>query len=420
MKSTLHFIGIGGTGMAPLAGIALEQGNRVNGSDLVENRNTLLLKQLGAQISQGHQISHLPPDASEVVYSSAVATDNPELAEARQRGISCLTRGEFLARLATEYHRLVAISGSHGKTTITAMLVWILRECGINCGYMIGGKTHNFPSFAAGNGDIFVTEADESDGSHTLLEPWLGIIPNIDDDHCWNLGGEAKLMHNFSIFAARSANLIYALDDHAAVPFEHHPAAINIAGKADQTTDFMELNAMLACRAANMLGVTQESARTALQSFPGVERRMTIHYQDNHLTIIEDYAHHPVELRAALNLLRKNYPKHHLRAVFQPHRYARLQKYLDNFAAELKSADSVFITPPFAAWTATGPVTAADLAAEIGDKAQLLKGSWTEIAPMLLHPEKPPLLLAVIGAGDIEQLIPELIRTEGKSEVLPG
>ena len=168
---------------------------------------------------------------------------------------------------------------------------------------------------------------------------------------------------------------------------------------------FQAWNAQLAISAAGRFGVAPERALALLDDFPGVARRMSGHYASERLLVYEDYAHHPAEVASSIAAFRGRFPRCHLRVVFQPHRYARLAKYLPELAAELGKADSVIVTPVFAAWSETGPVSGADLAAATGAKARYLEGGWPEIAQKALEYDgAAPLLLAVIGAGDIEQI----------------
>ena len=410
----IHFIGIGGAGTAPLAHIMLQRSCNVSGSDLVLNDKIHKLIKEGACINKGHCEDNLPDDAQLLVFSSAAAKDNPEMLKAEKLGIPCIRRGNFLAVLAASYKRTFAVSGSHGKTTITAMLSWILRNCAVGCGYLIGGKVNDFPESEAGNGDIFVTEVDESDGTHAAFSPALGIVSNVEDDHSWSVGGTSKLMDNFKNFARQSKKLIYVEDDNSSKLFNGH-----LDSQELKTEDllalgeisfngFMRLDAALACIAASEAGIDFKAAVAAVNNFPGVARRMTVHAECENTILIEDYAHHPTEVARSIELLRQNYPDWHLRVVFQPHRYARLAKYVDDFANELRKADSVFIVPVFAAWTETGEVESKDLADKIGDKAENLDMQWNEMPDYILRERPENLLIAVLGAGDVEKIIPEL------------
>ena len=410
----IHFVGTGGAGTAPLAEIMLQLGYSISGSDLCLNSKTEHLKQQGAAIFQGHSGENLPAETQLVVYSSAATDDNPELVKARKLNVPCLRRGDFLAKLSSLYPRTVAISGSHGKTTITAMLAWILRQCKVPCTYLIGGKVNNFPEYETADSDIFITEVDESDGTNALFAPFIGLVSNVEDDHSWSVGGTEALMTNFSRFAQQSRHLIYVRNSNSVKLFKDHPDACSlnaddlIQSKGIKFNGFMKINAALACRVAEELGVAPDMAIQAVNNFPGVARRMTVHFESPELTLIEDYAHHPTEVARSIELLRENYPQHHLRVIFQPHRYARLAKYIDDFARELALADSVFIAPVFAAWTEHGKVNSQNLADRTGAKAVNLDLNWSEMPAIILQDRPEKLLLAVFGAGDIEKLIPEL------------
>ena len=411
LADRIHFVGIGGAGMAPLAEIVLTRGARVSGSDHELNAKTAHLAELGATVHAGHAAKFLPPDAELLVYSSAVPPENPERARAAELGVPQLRRGEFLAKLAAEYRRPVAISGSHGKTSVSAMIAHILVHTGKKPGFLIGAAVNGSPSASAGEGDdLFVMEVDESDGTHTFVHPFLGVVPNVEDDHSWSVGGEAQLFENFRRFAFQSKHLVYCAGTHADELFADHPAAKRLERPepgcfGGRWIGFQAWNANLAIHAAMRLGIDGAAAEAALDSFPGVARRMTAHFRSDRLTVIEDYAHHPTELASSIETLRLSYPGHHLRIVFQPHRYARLHKYLPLLAAELAKADSAIVTPVFAAWCEAGPSGGGDLAAAAGPNARYLDADWPEIARTALdYTEERPLLLAVIGAGDIEHL----------------
>jgi len=406
--SRLHFIGIGGAGMAPLARLALQRGAIVSGSDEKLNRKTAELAAAGARIFAGHAAEHLPEGTDMVIYSSAVPPENPERRRAAGSAIPQLRRGEFLAEFLRGYRRVAAISGSHGKSTITAMLARILACCGRDPGWMIGAEPAGCAASQAGSGDFFVTEADESDGTHTALAPWLGIVPNIDDDHAWGLGGAETLYRNFRTFAERSQHLLYCagettdrlLGGHPrATRLEIPPAGTRCAGFAG----FQATDAMIALAAAEICGIP---------------RRMTIHHQDETLTVIEDYAHHPAELTASLELLRERFPGHELRVLFQPHRYARLKRYFDEFARILRGADRLVIAPTFAAWCEAGEVDHRALAAAIPG-AVAADDDWQKTALRLLLPSPSagkPAVIAVIGAGDLDRVFAFLPGNEKSGE----
>ncbi len=427
----VHFIGCGGAGMAPLALILAERGFNVSGSDLELSDKTEELRRKGAEVFHGHAAENIPAaEKCLVVYSSAVKPGNPEMVQAAKAGFPRVRRGEMLAMLAAAYRRPVAISGSHGKTTVTAMLVHILHECGVKCGAMIGGKVNSGLSAAAGDGDIFVTEVDESDGTHALMNSFLGLVTNVEDDHCWSVGGTEQLFRNFSDFACKSRHLIYVAHPNSDRLFAEHadaqrldPDKILAAGyfkylspaKQQEWRGYQSLNAAIALAAAIKLEADPGTAEKALENFPGVSRRMTCHLNTPSLTVMEDYAHHPTELAAALDSLRGRFPGHHFRVVFQPHRYARLRQYFDDFTRILRIPDSVFISPVFAAWVEKGELGSEELAKQTGPTACFISGRWEDMPAILLKPcASRPLLLAIIGAGDIEQLIPHVLSAANK------
>jgi len=413
LPSAIHFVGIGGAGMAPLAHLALAGGAKVSGSDSELNSKTAALVAAGAVINTGHRAENLPDATELLVFSSAVSGDNPELAKAASSGIPCIRRGEFLALIASRYRRSAAVSGSHGKSTISAMLAHICDTLNMTPGWYIGAELNNtMPSSAAGNGDIFVLEADESDGTHTALAPYLGIVSNLDDDHVWSLGGIEVLHRNFRTFADSSQKLLYGSSAITEKLFCGHKAAESFPLSAAEGTfagfyGFQAMDAKLAVRAAEILGADREAAIAALQKFPGVARRMTVHLNTPDLLVIEDYAHHPAELRASLEFLRKKYPDHELRILFQPHRFARLKRYFDDFSRVLNSgiADTIFIAPVFAAWCESGYPDHKALAGTVAG-AEALDNDWQKCAGKLFAPShQRPVAAAVIGAGDVNRVL---------------
>ncbi len=415
-KQQFHFIGCGGAGMAPLARIMQLKGFKVSGSDIAKNANTKGLESIGVQVFDKHSeknISNL--DDIVIVYSSAISAENPELSFAKNAGWKTILRGVFLAELAKTYKRTVSISGSHGKTTVTAMLAHILKECNMNPGFMIGGKISGWEfSSEAGNSDIFITEADESDGTHALLYSHLGIVNNIESDHAWSVGGEEQLYLNFQNFSKQSDKLIFVESEKANKLLSFHSNFQKLPNKITKNTfseinnkrlkewgEYQKINANIAITAAEHLGVNRSDAETAMNDFCGVARRMTLHYDKNEQIIIEDYAHHPTEVKVAISALRERYSDYKLKVVFQPHRYARLKLYFDEFACELRKADEIFVTPVFAAWVEKGELDSHSLADKIGDKATAIDGSWQEIAEELKKDFKAKEVLAIFGAGDI-------------------
>ena len=412
-----HFTGIGGAGMAPLAAIMLEKGSRVSGSDPEQNKRCEALAGAGATIYTEHKKENVPDNAF-VVYSSAISPDNPELATARERGLTCCRRGEFLARFADTCRRTVAVSGSHGKTSITAMLAWCLSRNFPDTGWLIGGEVAGFPSSRAGNGDIFITEVDESDGTHTFVHPAVGIVPNVDDDHDWSVGGTEQLMANFRTFGNNCGKIIALAGSNVQKIFAGKAQIVDPADSCydilpDNLIGFQRWNGALVLECARHFGIPDSDVLAALAEFPGVERRLSCRGSAGNAKVIEDYAHHPAEVAASIAALRKmTGPDGKLTVIFQPHRYARLEKYFDRLAAELSGADRVFIVPVFAAWCETGNVGSAQLAAACNGKAEFIDSEdWKYVAEYVISSQTftENDILAVIGAGTIGKLPAELI-----------
>ena len=234
----------------------------------------------------------------------------------------------------------------------------------------------------------------------------------MEDDHAWSLGGFEVLEHNFRTFAEQSENLLYCASEETDRLFRDHPHAVRLE-LADMPDGFLpgfghfqRLDGMIATKAAELLGFDAAEAGKKLRRFPGVERRLSVRF-NGAATVIEDYAHHPTELRESIRSLHELYPGRRLVVIFQPHRYARLERYFDEFTAELKKADCVFITPVFAAWTGSGKYTSDDLAAAVGGTA--LAGSWDEMGTHVGLEFKKGDVAAIIGAGDLPKILPSLI-----------
>ena len=403
----IHFTGIGGAGMAPLAELSLARGFAVSGSDMAESPKCRHLETAGAEVFYGHREDNLPDDADLLVFSSAVTEENCERKKARRLGIREIRRGGYLAELSAFYRRCVSVTGTHGKSSISSALAMILRQCGKDPGFMIGAEVAGLPSCASGDGDIFITEADESDGTHTLLKNFLAVVPNIEDDHEWSLGGKEVLENNFRKVAANSAKLLYYASPECDKLFADHPDKVRLPEIPDKFGDlrgFQAANAFIAAQAAILLGCEESAALAAAQkNYPQVARRMTVHKETEKLLVVEDYAHHPTEVKAAISLLRFQYPGRHLRILFQPHRFARLEKYFSEFVSVLSAADSVFVAPVFAAWSESGKVDSVMLANEIGGTA--VEGSFEQWAKAVKKDLPENSVIAVLGAGDINQAI---------------
>ncbi len=404
----MHFIGIGGAGMSGLALVCRQLGAQVSGSDRADSSYIERLHAAGLDPSVGHEASNLPEDAEEVVVSTAIAPDNPELSRARERGLPVRHRGELLAELCGE-KRLIAVAGTHGKTTTTAMLVWALRAIGEDPAFFIGGETPGLgpqgaPANAGwGDGEWVVAEADESDGSFLRLQPEIAVITNIEMDHHSHWGSLAELRAAFDEFAGRAKSLARPedvdLSPQLAVPGHHNL-----------------LNARAALAALSLAGFDVEAAGRGLAGFPGVLRRLELKGTARGARIYDDYAHHPTEVRAALSALRELEPKR-LIAVFQPHLYSRTKAFAEEFGMALSIADEVAVLDVYPAREEPvgelAGVSGLDVARAAADRMGGRRVWWLPSAEQaeaaLADRLRPGEVLLTIGAGNVFKLAEALI-----------
>lgn len=349
----LHFIGIGGAGMSGLALVCAELDAVVTGSDRADSSYMERLRIVGLDPIVGHDAANLPAGA-EVVISTAIADDNPELALARERGVEPIHRGALLAELCAE-KRLIAVAGTHGKTTTTAMLVWALRALRADPAFFIGGEVPSLgrdgePVNASwGTGEWVVAEADESDGSFLDLKPEIAVVTNVEMDHHSRWGSIVELREAFGHFVAPADRVVLPADGSLAElskgkvvrPFgveEPGPAELPLVVPGRHNL----LNARAALGALAAARFDLEEAAVALAGFPGVRRRLELKGVRNDADIYDDYAHHPTEVRAALAALRGLAPAR-LVAVFQPHLYSRTKEFSEQFGEALALADEVVV-----------------------------------------------------------------------------
>jgi len=350
----LHFIGIGGAGMSGLALVCARLGATVTGSDRAESSYMGRLREAGLDPVVGHGPANLP-DGAEVVVSTAIAEDNSELALARERGIEPIHRGQLLAELCAE-KRLIAIAGTHGKTTTTAMTVWALRQMGADPSFFVGGEVPGLgpdggtANAGWGEGEWVVAEADESDASFLRLRPEVAVVTNVEMDHHSHWGSLAELHDAFVAFAAPARSLVVPADEEMgwlARPGDEvgrfdgrspGPEELNLAVPGEHN----RRNARAALAALGLAGLETGPAAEALAGFRGVHRRLELKGSRGPVSIYDDYAHHPTEVRAALSALRELRPTR-LLAVFQPHLYSRTKALGTEFGAALALADEAFV-----------------------------------------------------------------------------
>lgn len=385
----VHFIGIGGIGMSGIAEILLNLGHEVSGSDLNESDTTEKLKKLGCNVFKGHAASNIE-GVTLVVMSSAISQENPELVAAHDQKIPVMRRAEMLA----EIMRMkvgVAVAGTHGKTTTTSILATILKESGFDPTYAIGGVVHNLLGHAhLGKGDVFLAEADESDGSFLLLNPIASVITNIDDDHMDHYGTPEKLVESFEQFSNqipfygicalnahddRVRNLTsimrrpyclfgiaesYKGDlDYAAnnVSLSPDSSSFTLLHKGKEVCDIKIsipgrhniLNALGAISLAHYLGADFENIKKSICAFKGVGRRFQKVCQKGKISVYDDYAHHPTEIECTLKTAQEAFDGHKIIVVFEPHRYSRTRDCWENFLHCFNEADSVYMAPIYPA-----------------------------------------------------------------------
>ena len=448
----VHFVGIGGVGMAALARYLLDRGNSVSGSDLHLNSLTAALRERGASITEGHDAVHLPPNAEMVVYSSAVPADNPELLAARQRGLPVIKRAALLGRILAE-QRGIAVAGTHGKTTTTAMIALILKRAGLDPSYLVGGNVPDLDGGAhAGSGLYVVAEADEFDGSLAYLRPHIAVITNVEAEHLDYFGTEEGVVDAFRRFAlevqphgclflcaddphlqriagswpAGAAQLVtYALDrpaDWTAADerieggrwsFEVRHTGVAWARFSLQVPGRHNVaNALVAGAVADRLGVPPDLASQAIESFRGAARRFELHGTAGGVTIVDDYAHHPTEIRATLRAARARFPGRRLAVLFQPHLYSRTRLLLDDFVASLSEADLVVVADISAAREPHDPgVSSQDLASALAPDIGRYGGDLQSAAALLVALLRPGDVVFTMGAGDVNTAISYLQET---------
>ena len=381
-----HLVGVGGIGMSAIARLLLARGARVSGSDVKHSPLIAELEAEGARVAIGHRAKNIGPETNLVVVSSAIAHDNPEFEEAVRRKLDVVTRGAMLAELA-KGHKLIAVAGTHGKTTTTAMLATIFEVAGLDPTVAVGGvRVDTGTNARAGKGQWFITESDESDGSFLHLNPTIAVVNNIENDHIASDDDLPRLLQQFQQFVNKvppTGRVVVGNDNRASKVVGRQVLAsslVTFATKADAhltATDIIYanlgsrftvcelgaslgeielrvpgeinvLNALGALGAARAAGLRFDDVARALAQFRGVERRFEIVGQGA-LTVVDDYAHHPTAIKQTLAAAREFMGDAPVIVAFQPHRYTRTQYLKDDFARALHGADRVILTPIYAA-----------------------------------------------------------------------
>ena len=444
----IHMVGIGGIGMSGLAFILIEMKTKITGSDIEENNLIKKLRLMGAIINIGHSSSHIK-DQDLVVYSSSIRPDNPELVAAANKKIPVISRIELLKRLMERNKKVVAITGTHGKTTITAMASLVMEEAGLDPTVLIGGESPHFGGNAKiGKTKTLVTEVDESDGRFVILRPTHIIIPNLEREHVEHYRDEAHIVDTFRQFLtlqSKESLLFYRIEDpnlQKIVSFHRGKSvSFGFSQDADIYADNVKigifkvefdafhrkkklarftinipgvhnvLNALAVISLGIEMGIKTDAIKRALTSYKGVKRRFEVIGEVNGARVVEDYAHHPTEIKATITAAYSLKPRR-LITVFQPHRYTRTKSFYKEFSVSFAGSDEVILTDVYAATEdKIKGVTTKDIydimAKDKTTPVKLLQKD--KIPPYLSKKVKSGDIILILGAGDIGRTAHEVL-----------
>jgi UDP-N-acetylmuramate--alanine ligase len=438
----LHFVGIGGIGMSGIAEILMDQGFRITGSDRAASDNTDRLKELGAHVFIGHAAENLEPDVDVVVYSSAVPPENPELVEAYRRKIPVIRRAEMLAEVMRLRYG-IGIAGTHGKTTTTSMVSLVLMEGGIDPTVIVGGRLRGLAGSNArlGKGDFIVVEADEFDRSFLSITPTIAVLTTLETDHLDCYRDLEDIKSAFIQFASKVpfyGFVVLCLDEPALQDImpklkkkiityglngQADLQAVDIRHKQNTSTflvvhngkDLGEVtlqipgkhnvqNALAAIAVGLELGVPFEKIAAGIAKFTGVFRRWEVKAEVNGVTIVDDYAHHPTEIKATLAGAKSGW-RRRVVCVFQPHLYSRTRDFYDEFGRSFFNADVLVLTDVYPA--REEPIQGvngeliANAAKEFGHKQVHYVPDKKAVTAFLLSIVQPGDIVITMGAGDI-------------------
>lgn len=452
----VHFVGIGGSGMSGIARLFLEAGHTVTGSDVRESDNVLALRALGARIAIGHDAANVG-DADTLVVTGALWQDNPEYVLALERGIPVLHRSQALAWLVQK-HRLVSVAGAHGKTTSTGMIVTGLLGLGQDPSFVNGGVIESLGvSSGSGSDDLFVVEADESDGSFLLYNTAVALITNVDPDHLDYYGSLEAFEAAFVEFARKASEfVVISSDDPGAVTVtgqlagmrvitfgedaaadarvhsivtdgpvrfqvawagRDYTAALRIPGKHNA------INAAGAFAVLAGLGFDPAASLEAIAGFGGTERRFQLHGTVRGVSVYDDYAHHPTEVAAALSAARTVVGTGRIIAVHQPHLYSRTRVFAQEFADTLeKYADLTIVLDVYGAREDPEPgVTGALVAERFTDPSRVrFVPDWQDAADYLASIAREGDFVVTLGCGDVYRIVPQLLASLARADETRG
>jgi UDP-N-acetylmuramate--alanine ligase len=446
----IHFVGIGGIGMSGIAELLINLGYSVSGSDMKDTHVIRRLERLGGKIFSGHKAENIE-GADVVVYSSAVSFKNPEITEARDKGIPVIPRAEMLAELMRLKYG-VSIAGAHGKTTTTSMVASILMAGGLDPTVVIGGRLDIWGGSNAklGQGDILVAESDESDGSFMLLSPAIAVVTNIDFEHVDHYGTMDNIRDTFTGFInkipfygtaivcldnqeiqniiplIKKRHITYGLTSQADLKardirkgsFDVDFEVVNQGEsmgrvRVNMPGSHIVLNALAAIAVGLEFEMDMSDIRKGLSTLGGLERRFQVKGEKNGIMVIDDYGHHPAEISATLETARECWQENRLIVIFQPHRYSRTKALYDRFVISFNQADMLVVAPIYAA--GEKPIEGVDSGwlyngiKEHGHKEIFLGKSHDEILKFLLDTVKPGDRVITLGAGDVYRIGEELL-----------
>jgi UDP-N-acetylmuramate--alanine ligase len=439
----VHFIGIGGSGMSGIARLLIGMGHQVTGSDLRDTSNVAALRELGAKISIGHDESHLGnPDT--VVVTSALWPTNPEYLLAKQRGIPVIHRSQALAHLASS-KRLIAVAGAHGKTTSTGMVITALIAMGADPSFVNGGVINSVGhSSSSGKGELFVIEADESDGSFLHYDTAISLITNVDPDHLDHYGSIEAFHKVFADFANKSKEFVVISSDdlgakevaklvtrpmisfgeaadatvrvqnikpEAKVSFELVYKDQIVSAKLLLAGRHNALNAAGAVATLVGLGFDFEKSLEEVAKFAGTERRFELHGVVAGVSVYDDFAHHPTEVAAALEGARAVVGSGKLITVFQPHLYSRTRLFAKEFAEVLAASDEVVLLDIYAAREDPEPgVTGELISSQFADKKRIhYVPNWDDAPAVAAKLASEGDFIMTMGCGDVYRMVPQLL-----------
>ncbi len=456
----VHFIGIGGSGLSAIARLLLESGYTVSGSDRALTPFAEEVRKAGATVYVGHHPRYIA-GADWVVRSSAITEDNPEVKAANQAGIPVYKRADFLGRLM-EDKTGIAIAGTHGKTTTTAMTAWVLSQLGRDPSFIVGGVVNNLGVNAhSGKGKAFVIEADEYDNMFLGLKPQIAVVTSIEHDHPDFFPTLASIYEAFEKFVnllPADGTLIACAEDAGAAALIPHVrkdgknvisygvqsdmtistplwvqarevmpnerggfdfvATTNLASKTAASVKVsLQLpgqhnvrNALAVLAIIGVLGLSRKKAAKALGEFTGTGRRFELRGEVNGISIFDDYAHHPTEIKATLSGARARYPKARIWAIWQPHTYSRTKTLFLDFARAFKDANEVIVTEVYAAREPKQEFTSAEIVSAMPHLSARYIKTLPEVTEYLLKHLQPSDVVLVLSAGDADQISTDVLK----------